>query len=464
MRQQLLPYPQPSALYDEAVANRYVMVDAEGKPAGPRFEEVRTANLDFTNPAAVNWWQGMITRTVRDLGFDCWMEDFGERVRDSDRFQAADGRRMSELYPLFYHKVTIRASQAVSPDVLAFSRSGAPGTQTWSAVLWGGDQAANWSRDYGLPSVVTAGITAGMSGFSNWGPDIMSAGSSRELWMRWVEFGALTPVMRDHVWIKPDGSFNIWTDADTAAHFRRYAVLHASLLPYFATYAEVAHRTGVSIVRHPALEYPQDARSVASEYEYLLGRELLIAPVVTPSTVRTLYVPPGEWLDYWNGNSFTGVQEATVNASADTIPILVEAGSILPFKAEDEVARLNWSDAHLLETSLVWKGYLSQFGEAHGEFRLSNGTGARLEQHGGTAILTGSSEHARDYEIILRSRHSPTAVKLNGANLAAYSPGLGANRSTQWWWNPGSGEVHLLFHSANFTVELDSVAASQYAS
>ena len=463
VRKQILPYPQPSPLFDQGVAKGYLMLDAAGKPAGPRFEEVRTGQIDFTNPAAVDWWQGMITRAVHDEGFDGWMEDFGEWVRDSDRFQVGSGTTMSELYPLFYHKITTLAAQAANPDVVSFSRSAAPGSQAWSPVLWGADQSANWSRDFGLPSVVTAGITAGMSGFSNWGPDIMSAGDSRDLWMRWVEFGALTPIMRDHVWNKPDRSFNVWTDADTTSHFRRYAVLHSSLLPYLATYGDEAHRTGVPIMRQPGLEYPNDARSVAAEYEYLLGKELLIAPVVAPANTRLFYVPPGEWINYWNGDSLTGGQDATVQSGSDNIPILVKAGSILPFKPEQETARWSWSDPTLLETSLVWKGYLSESGTAHGEFKLPNGTGATLDQHGEAVTLAGHSSTQRDYEVIVRSRRIPTAVKLNGAALAAFSRSSDGRRPTQWWWNPSSGEVHVLFRTADFRIELDGVVPSQYS-
>lgn len=463
VREQQLPYPQTSPLFQQGAANGYLMLDAAGKPAGPRFEEVRTANIDFTNPAAVDWWQTMIAHAVHDQGFDGWMEDFGEWVRDSDRFQNGDGTTMSELYPLFYHKVTTQAAQAANPDVVPFSRSGAPGTQTWSPVLWGADQSANWSRDFGLPSVVTAGITAGMSGFSNWGPDIMSAGGSRELWMRWVEFGALSPVMRDHVWNKPDRSFNLFTDADTTAHFRRYAMLHSALLPYLATYGEEAHRTGVPIMRHPGLEYPHDPRSVEAEYEYLLGKELLIAPVVAPSNMRTLYVPPGEWINYWNGDALTGGQDNTVNADADIIPILVKAGSILPFKPEEETARWDWYDPHLLETSLVWKAYLSETGAAHGEFTLPNNTGATLDQHGEAVSIAGKSGPVRDYEIILRSRRIPSAVKLNGAAFPTYAKAPVGTRPSQWWWNPSSGEVHVLFHAAAFRVDLEGVVPSQYS-
>ncbi len=463
IREQVLPYPHTDALWNVGVEKKYLMTNAEGQPAGPRFEEVKTGNVDFTNPAAVNWWQTMITHAVRDQDFDGWMEDFGEWVRDTDHFQAAGGTVMSELYPLFYHKVTSRIAQGLKPDLVSFSRSAAPGTQALSPAMWGADQSGNWSRDFGFPSVVTAGITAGMSGFSNWGPDIMSAGDSRDLWMRWVEFGALSPIMRDHVWNRPNGTFNIWTDSDTSAHFRRYAVLHSSMLPIFATYADEAHRTGVPIMRHPALEFPNDARSVATEYEYMIGSQILVAPVVAPASTRLFYLPPGEWINYWTGDSLTGGQDNTVNSGSDNIPLLIKAGSILPFKPEAEAARWDWNDPHLLDTSLVWQGFLSETGEGHGDFAMPNGTSATLTEHGEHVTITGASRTQRDYEIIIRSRRLPTDVKLNGASFAPFSAGRNGARASQWWWNPGSSEVHLLFHAATFHVDLDGMVASQYA-
>ena len=103
------------------------MVDSHGQPAGPRFEDVPTGNIDFTKPEAVDWWQTMLTHTVRDKGFDGWREDFGEWVRDTDQFAAGNGTTLSELYPLLYHKITLELSQALNPAVVPFVRSGSSG-------------------------------------------------------------------------------------------------------------------------------------------------------------------------------------------------------------------------------------------------------------------------------------------------------------------------------------------------
>ena len=462
VRQQDMPYTLASPLYEKGVREKLLVTQANGTPAGPRFEAVTTGNVDFTNPAAVDWWAGMITSAVRDQGFDGWMEDFGEWISDSDHGANATGKTLSMLYPLLYHKVTDRVAHTYNPEVVAFARSGAPGTQAFSPALWGGDQFASWNRDYGLPSVVTAGITAGMSGFSNWGPDINSTGDSRELWMRWVEFGALSPIMRDHVWDKPARAIHVWSDSDATAHFRTYAILHSSLLPYFATYAAEAHRTGVPIMRHTALEFPKDPHSATAEYQYFLGREMLVAPVVTPTSVRTLYAPAGEWIDYWNGDSYQGGQDINVPAPTWEIPIMVRAGSILPFLPEQETARMNWEDPHLLEGPLVWRAYLSATPDASGDFQLPNGTAAHFQQHDGTADVRGSSAVQRDYEVIVRTKLAPTEVMLDGKAFPHYSKPAGNTRATQWWWNPNSNEVHMLFHASNFDVQVKGVVTTEY--
>ena len=461
IRAEVLPYTTPSPAFHKGETDHLLMTGADGKPYGPQFELVPVGNVDFTNPDAVDWWQRMITSAVATQGFDGWMEDFGEWVRDTDRFAAGTGRTLSELYPLLYHKVTIRVAQALNPAVVPFSRSGSPGSQSFSPVLWGADQFPNWSRDYGLPSVVTAGITAGMSGYSTWGPDILSSGDNKDLWMRWVEFGALTPVMRDHVWNKPEHSFNLFSDAETTAQFRRWAAFHSSLLPYFATYAAEAARTGVPIMRHTVLEFPNDPKSATAEYQYLLGHEMLVAPVVQAGQdLRSLYLPPGEWVNFWNGDFLTGGQEVTV--VSNTIPILVRAGSVLPFLPEEDTGRWDWSDPHLLDGPLIWRTYPSRTGAADSSFTLPNGTTAHFTQHGATATLEGRSVAARQTEVILRTRLAPTAVHLNGTLMPAFQAASGGRAEAQWWWNPSSSEVHVRFAASTFHVEIDGVAPTQY--
>jgi alpha-glucosidase (family GH31 glycosyl hydrolase) len=455
IRERMLPYPDSSEAYQKGVAEKLLVTGADGLPHGPGFEPVRTGNLDFTNPRAVDWWQTMLIHAVHDQGWDGWMEDFGEWVDDTDHFAAGDGTRLAEVYPLLYHKITTRIVQAMNPQVVSFSRSGSPGSQAFSPVLWGADQAHDWSRDQGLPSVVTAGITAGMSGYSTWGPDILSDGNSKELWLRWAEFGALTPVMRDHVWSKPQFSVSLWYDAQTIALFKKYAILHSTLLPYFATYAEQAHRTGVPIMRHTVLEYPNDPRSATAEYQYLLGEYLLVAPVIEPgATTRRLYLPQGEWLNYWTGERYAGAADVTVPAPIDQVPLMVRSGSVIPFKPEVDVASLKWSDPNLLSGSLVWKIYPPASDGKVSGFTLPDSTQAQARNNRGTLQVDGTSPATRPYEVIVWMRSAPQVVLLDSKPLAVLPDETAHKPDGGWWFDPLTHQLHAVFLADKFHLEI----------
>ncbi len=457
VREQMIPYATPSPAYAKGVAEKLLQTGPDGLPSGPAFEPVRTGNIDFTNPAAVNWWQQMMTSAVRDQGFDGWMEDFGEWVGDQDRFAAGDGTTLSELYPLLYHKITARIVNGLNPGLAPFSRSGSAGSQQFSTVLWGADQSHNWSRDYGLPSVVTAGITAGMSGYSTWGPDILSDGESKELWMRWTEFGALTPVMRDHPWARPRNSVDLWYDSSTTELWKKYAILHSSLLPYFATYADQAHRTGIPILRHTVLEFPGDPRSATAEYQYLLGPSLLVAPVTEQGALtRKLYLPKGEWVNYWTGEHYTGGVDKTIAAPIDQIPLLVRAGSVLPFKPERETGSLSWSDPKLLESTLVWKVYPAAGREVRTDagFTLPGGTSAHFYRKGDALVIEGAANSTYSYEVVVQLRSTVDSVQLENTPLARLQADDAPNSTTGWWTTAAPDQLHVKFQAANFKLTL----------
>ena len=112
--------------------------------------------------------------------------------------------------------------------------------------------------------------------------------------------------------------------------FRKYAQLRYRLLPYLYTYAEIAARTGLPAVRPLVLEYQDDPRTHRLDTEYLVGEDLLVAPVFEAETTRSVYLPDGEWTHYWDGTRYDGGQTVEIDAPLDTMPIFQKAGSILP--------------------------------------------------------------------------------------------------------------------------------------
>jgi alpha-D-xyloside xylohydrolase len=470
LRSVLDPYNLPNPFYVQGQPTGLMVLNAQGQPTGPRFEPFVVGNIDFTSAANVKWWGQKVREIVFDDNFDGWMEDFGEWVDDTDRFAAGvTGRKMANLNPLFYHKITYEISQAAKPgaagsradkpDIVEFDRSGYAGSQAYTPVIWGGDQQPNWSQDYGLPSVVRAGITAGLVGFPVWGPDIDGNGFSLELWTRWVEFGALTPVMRTHDWDMPEGAVDLWSSQQTIHTFRRYAGLHISLFPYLYTYAHQAAKTGMPILRHPLLEFPDDPLAYDTDQEYLLGDKILVAPVTEQgATSRTFYLPHGSWTDYWTGNMIDGGRQVTVRAPLDQIPLLVRAGSILPMISPDtETLASDLSGGkyrtndRTLNGDLIWRLFPAS-APVQDSFTLYDGTVARASQKPlQVEVHVEQSPLVRGYEVILPAARAPRRVLLDGNSLAEITN----EGKSGWRMDADSHTLHVKFWARNFDLNVD---------
>jgi alpha-glucosidase (family GH31 glycosyl hydrolase) len=458
VRSLLLPYPLENPAFAEAVRNQYLVTSPEGKPVGPTFEPVLTGNVDFTNPRAVDWWQAKIERTLRQYDLDGWMEDFGEWIHDNNRFAAGKtGRTMATLNPLFWHKITYEIAHRIKPDVVEFARSGAPGSQAFTRVLWGGDQMPDWSPDNGLPSVVTAGITAGLSGFAVWGPDIVSAGHSKELFIRWTQFGALTPIMRDHLWDKPKFAVDLWFDDQTTDIFRRYARVHVSLFDYFYTLAHEALQTGVPIIRHPMLEFPDDPAAVAAEYEYLLGDRMLVAPVVKEgATTRQLYLPKGGWVNYWDGGILEGGKDVTVPAPLEEIPIFVPAGSVLPFTRSDLdtlAADLAGTSCQTLDNTLIWRVFPSKQ-RASSSFATYDGAKVSVEQDANRVVVDGKSPQVHQYKVVMNLQGPPREVVLSGRRLEKLADSGVRTSKSGWTFDSQTRTLQVTFLTDDFNLQV----------
>jgi sulfoquinovosidase len=306
----------------EAMAAQGLLIrDETGAPY--RFPVImgRASLPDFTQPAAYEYVEGFLTRAVRELGFDGWMSDFGEWLpTDAVLADGSDARISHALYPAMWHRASMNVMERERPDgdFVVFTRSGWTRDHAVQQIVWIGDQEATFSETDGLPTVVPALLNLGLSGVPFVTSDVAgySGGpSDRELFMRWTELAAFGPILRTHEGLMPAANWSWDRDEETIAHFRRFARIHEALGSEIRALADEAAQTSMPIVRHLALEFPDDALSRTIGDQYLLGSSLLVAPVVEEgATTREVYLPPGRWFHVWSGVEHEGGRTISIEA------------------------------------------------------------------------------------------------------------------------------------------------------
>lgn len=324
------PFVVPGLEHYDAMASGGMLLRTAG---GDVYQHVApngaAATPDFTNDATYAYVGAAFDDMVGRIGMDGFMADFGEWAPlDAVYASGADARAEHNLYPVRWHTAWRRALDAKRPDgdYVVFARSGYTGVQKVAQVYWIGDQETSFSPTDGLPTVVTAMISLGFAGIPFVTHDVagFSGGpSTKELYMRWTELGAFSPILRTHDSNKRDINWSWDKDAETTAHFARMSILHARLVPELLVLAEEAGRTGAPIVRHLVLEYPDDPTSRRTHDELLLGDRLLVAPVTSEgATSRRVYFPPGHaWFHVFTGERFEGGSTVEVAAPIGTPPV-----------------------------------------------------------------------------------------------------------------------------------------------
>jgi alpha-D-xyloside xylohydrolase len=356
--------------------------------------------FDFTHPGAVAWWQEQIRRLAR-MGIDGFKTDFGEQIPADARF--ADGRTGHEVhneYPVLYAHATHTALQAETRGIL-LSRAAWDGSQAVTA-LWAGDQSSDCGPATGLPSVIVAAQSAGSCGFPFWASDIGGyfGTPTDEVFIRWAQFGALSPIMQIHGL----GRREPWDfGPETLAIYKRYAQLHVDLFLHH-THAQIATATGIPIMRALALEFPDDPRiwgdSSAGigqemiEHEYCFGDALLVAPVYwSGDRVRHLYLPDGQWRDFWSGEMLEGGRVHRRDAPLEVTPMYARAGAIIPLldpsadtllPTDNPALRVAGDDLRLLI-----------FAGANGSTRLYDGTRFAWDDAAATLTVEGTPSPGR---------------------------------------------------------------------
>lgn len=326
-----------SKYFEEGLINHY-FVNGYGKSNDVPELYKKHFYIDFANPEAREWFKGIIKNVIK-MGVDGFKVDRGQLypvhiTPPSGR----DPKAMHNYHAYLMIKTYAKALQEVlGNDYQLTPRAGWAGTQQWT-MKWPGDMASDFSHDAGLPAVVRAQMSAGLTGFALWGSDIGGFGSqvTKELFIRWLEFGVFSPLMEtvgkgNH----KDAPFS-W-DEETVKVYKFYAQLRKNMVPYLMDMARKAHKTGAPIARHLAWNWPNDSKVHSLDYEYMFGDALLVAPVVEKDArSRKVYLPEGKWVDFWNRDRIIeGPTTITVKVPLWKIPLFIRKGSHYTFEIPD---------------------------------------------------------------------------------------------------------------------------------
>jgi alpha-glucosidase (family GH31 glycosyl hydrolase) len=339
---------QPSGDYDYVRANGLVATDANGEPAYFRsgLTNAPAVLLDFTDPATQAWWRDRI-ELMLDLGADGFMQDFGEQTLDEMRFHdGSTGAAMHNRYPVLYHRLTRELvddyERRHDRQIFWFTRSGysgRPGSTAYEESNFPGDETSDWSDASGLRSLAPDMLNRAIGGAFGFNDDIGGYASlftgppGSELFTRWSQWSALVPFFRVHSSAQNEPQFPWSYDSATYARWRAMARLHNRAIPYMQRLWRAGRRTGMPPTRPLWLAYPGDRRAAGQEQQWLLGPDVLVAPVVERGArARHVYFPRGCWRSPDTGKRYRGPASRRVRAPLGRLPYFFRCGK-RPFDA-----------------------------------------------------------------------------------------------------------------------------------
>lgn len=301
-------------LFKQASENGYFVKRQDGQDYLFDFGEYDCGVVDLTMPEAFNWYKGVIKTNLIGLGFRGWMADFGEYLpADAVCANGETGMTAHNKWPILWAKCNREAVDESGEDCVFYMRAGAAGSGRYATLIWAGDQCVDWSEDDGLPSVITAALSLGMSGYGLHSSDIggyttlFHLKRDEELMLRWLEFACFTPVMRTHEGNRPDSNIQLYSNEKIISAAARLSRLHTELAPYITRCMQQNTESGMPVMRPLFLEQDADAAYDRKLYSYMLGDDMLVAPVVQPSAdSRRLWLPEGQWRQLWTGERHEG--------------------------------------------------------------------------------------------------------------------------------------------------------------
>lgn len=334
--------------YQDGIRNNYFCKKIEGELFIGDVWPGASAFPDFTEEEVRTWW-GEQHRYYTDLGISGIWNDMNEpavfnksKTMDLDVVHGNDGNPKThrELHNVYGMLMSMATQQGLKKELagdrpFVLTRAGYAGIQKYAAT-WTGDNRSFWEH---LAMSIPMVLNLGLSGQPFAGPDIggFAHHTTPELLARWTQAGVFFPYCRNHSVLESIRQEPWVFGTEIEDICRTYIRLRYRLMPYLYTQFYTAHKSGLPIMRPLILEYPNDRNVYNLCDQFLVGQHILVAPILRPSTeTRSVYLPEGEWIDYWSGERYVGGTYILAYAPLDVLPLYVKAGAVIPELLDNE--------------------------------------------------------------------------------------------------------------------------------
>lgn len=337
-----LPYiAEDAEQIEEARKNNYICkLTKQQDSEGSNFSALDYAGtIDFTSKKATEWYKGLLKRLL-DMGVKCIKTDFGENIHMDAVYENMSPELLNNLYALLYQKAAYEITKEVTGDGIVWARSAWAGCQRYP-LHWGGDSCSSWE---GLAGSLRGGLHFGLSGFAFWShdvpgfhtlPNFMNSVVRDDVYMRWTQFGVFSSHIRYHGTNKREP----WHYPNIAPLVKRWWKLRYKLIPYILKESEKATHSGSTIVQALIFHHPEDNNCWHIDDEYYFGDDFLVAPVMSSDNCRDIYLPEGEWVEFFTGDRFSvsdgGKWLKNIETPLERMPVFVRKGAVIPVYPED---------------------------------------------------------------------------------------------------------------------------------
>lgn len=464
-----LDEPQNNADQEYAIQQGFVVTKADGSPHrveshAPWFG--KSLVLDFTNQKAADWWFNKREYLLTEMGVDGFKTDGGEHIWDTETqfYNGMHGSRGINCYPVAYegaYRYFLEAHRG--EDHVLFSRAGYTGVQQVSCH-WAGDENSTWDA---FRATLRAMLNVGLCGVSFFGWDIAGfAGPipSSELYLRSMAFSVFCPIMQYHSDVnarrKPSRDRTPWniqeqtSDPDVISIFRQLTNLRMNLIPYILGQARDSSQSGLPLMRALPLEYPKDVTCWDFPYEYMFGDALLVAPVTEEgASTWPVYLPEGEWCDFWSGEIYSGSQVITISTPRDRIPVFQRKGSIVPLNLGNTLELCspvgNSTEAITNLVFLIFPGEFCRAEVCQGRNNLLVCISVQRDL-GNESVCLNLQGLMLAVDILVLG-NEPHQVSMNGILLPRLEEG-GSHITAFWIWMPDRHVTHIHLPASQGTV------------